>query len=163
MESEVTTRTAYESKSWNINEGFEQIENPMSIPGFRKTTNFRPNYAAASQQTKKKGLIARVFSNLSRLGMEYDDQVVANMRAIPADPNLVDKQFKMMNGDLTYECLQDKFIYSLHSFVFPSFPGLFRESTPWRAPRASPARLRVRRGSCRPPWRGPAVRRRLPG
>jgi hypothetical protein len=97
--SEVTSRTAYESQSWNINEGFEQIENPMSIPGFRKTTNFRPNYAA-QKEVKKKGLIAKVFSNLSRLGMDYDDQVVANMRAIPADPNLIDKQYKLLNGDL---------------------------------------------------------------
>ena len=98
--SDIKVNTVFNGNSYQIDEGFEQIENPMSIPGFRKTTNFTPHYAAEQQRPKKKGLIARVFSNLSRLGMDYDDQVVQNMRAIPADPNLIDKQFKTLNGGL---------------------------------------------------------------
>ena len=95
----ISTYTVFEGGSYQIDEGFEQIENPMSIPGFRKTTNFRPSYAA-QHEVKKKSLIARVFSNLSRLGMDYEDQVVSNMRAIPADPNLIPKDYKLLNGDL---------------------------------------------------------------
>lgn len=99
-ESTISTQTVFEGNSYMIGEGFEQIENPMSIPGFRKTTNFRPDYASQENAKKKKSLIAKLFSNLSRLGMDYDDQVVDNMRAIPADPNLVSKDFKTLNGDL---------------------------------------------------------------
>lgn len=99
-ESTISTQTVFEGNSYMIGEGFEQIENPMSIPGFRKTTNFRPDYASQENGKKKKSLIAKLFSNLSRLGMDYDDQVVDNMRAIPADPNLVSKDFKTLNGDL---------------------------------------------------------------
>lgn len=96
----ISTKTVYEGTSYQIDEGFEQIENPMSIPGFRKTTNFRPSYASQNQEKKRKSLISKLFSNLSRLGMDYEDQVVDNMRAIPADPNLLSKDIKMLNGDL---------------------------------------------------------------
>ena len=98
--SDIKVKTVFNGNSYQIDEGFEQIENPMSIPGFKQTTNFNPRYAADQEHKKKKSLIAKVFSNLSRLGMDYDEQVVQNMRAIPADPNLVDKQYKLLNGDL---------------------------------------------------------------
>lgn len=79
------------------NLGSPQIS-PSNIPGFKTTTNFRPKYAAA--QTKKKGLIARFFSDMARLGMSYEDDVIKNMRAIPADKNMLPKESQLDAQDL---------------------------------------------------------------
>ena len=74
---------------------------PNKIPGFRQTTNFKPKYAATEiNKPKKKRLINKVFSELSRWGMNYDDDIVKNMRAIPADKNLLPKPFQLENQDL---------------------------------------------------------------
>ena len=77
----------------------EQV-NTTQIPGFKETTNFKPRYAMDTVQTKKKGTIAKFFSNLSRLGMSYEDDVINNMRAIPADKNYIPKQEQYMSQDL---------------------------------------------------------------
>lgn len=74
-----------------LNEGTNPA-NPYNIPGFKQTTNFRPKYAKDQQKKKGKSSIAKFFSNMSRLGMNYDDQVIANMRAIPADKNMLPKE-----------------------------------------------------------------------
>ena len=79
------------------NLGSPQIS-PSNIPGFKTTTNFRPKYAAA--QAKKKGLIARFFSDMSRLGMSYEEDVIKNMRAIPADKNMLPKESQLDAQDL---------------------------------------------------------------
>ena len=71
-----------------------------SIPGFKETTNFRPRYSNNPTKEKKKRTIARFFSDMSRFGMTYDDYVIANMRAIPADKNLLPKPFQLQNQDL---------------------------------------------------------------
>ena len=71
-----------------------------SIPGFKETTNFRPRYSNNPTKEKKKRTIARFFSDMSRFGMTYDDDVIANMRAIPADKNLLPKPFQLQNQDL---------------------------------------------------------------
>ena len=71
-----------------------------SIPGFKETTNFRPRYSNNPVPEKKKRTIAKFFSDMSRLGMTYDDDVIANMRAIPADKNLLPKPFQLQNQDL---------------------------------------------------------------
>jgi hypothetical protein len=76
------------------------LQNYGSIPGFKQTTNFKPQYAKAEKQEKKKGKIARVFSSLSRWGMDYDEDIVKNLRAIPADKNLLPKPFQFENQDL---------------------------------------------------------------
>jgi hypothetical protein len=81
-----------------IGEGYE-LGNPNNIPGFKQTTNFRPNYASAEKK-KKKGTISKFFSNMARMGMTYDDEVVKNMRAIPADKNLIPKPQQLVNQDL---------------------------------------------------------------
>lgn len=58
-----------------------------------------PNYSNAGK-SKKKSLISRFFSDMSRLGMHYEDDVIKNMRAIPADKNLIAKPDQFMMGDL---------------------------------------------------------------
>ena len=96
--TEVSINEVQESSDMMIGEGYNLGDN-RTIPGFKQTTNFRPNYAAG-QKEKKKGKIAQFFSNLSRLGMTYDDEVVKNMRAMPADKNLIPKPDQLQNQDL---------------------------------------------------------------
>lgn len=84
--------------NYPLHEGaFQDYSN---IPGFKQTTNFRPKYAKDEKQEKKKGKIAKIFSNLSRWGMDYDEDIVKNLRAIPADKNLLPKPFQFENQDL---------------------------------------------------------------
>lgn len=72
------------------------------IPGMAQTTNFRPAYSNSGKNKSKShpSLISRFFSNMSRMGMRYEDQVIANMKAIPADKSLVPKQVQLLNQDL---------------------------------------------------------------
>ena len=95
--TEVTSREITNSSSMFIGEGYD-LGNPNNIPGFKQTTNFRPKYATAPE--KKKGTIARFFSNMARFGMNYEDDVIKNMRAIPADKNLLPKETQLVNQDL---------------------------------------------------------------
>jgi hypothetical protein len=97
QESSISSRLIDEGGSILIGEG--QLQSPSNIPGFKETTNFRPRYAQAKHE-KKKNSIARFFSNMSRLGMTYDEQVIANMRAIPADKNFIPKEQQLINQDL---------------------------------------------------------------
>ena len=94
----IESRVLEDSSSMMIGEGY-QLQDPTSIPGFKQTTNFTPRYAAAPQK-KKKGMIARFFSDMSRFGMSYDEKVIDNMRAIPADKNFMPKQDQLINQDL---------------------------------------------------------------
>jgi hypothetical protein len=98
IHTEVTGQEVQSSSDMFIGEG-ASLNDPRNIPGFRQTTNFQPKYAVA-QQEKKKGKIAKFFSNMSRLGMVYDDKVIDNMRAIPADKNFLPKQEQLLNQDL---------------------------------------------------------------
>lgn len=99
--SGVTSREINGSSSMFIGEGFDLSDTPNSIPGFRQTTNFKPKYASVEAEAKKpKRTIAKFFSNLSRLGMDYDDQVLKNMRAVPADKSLLPKEQRLQNNDL---------------------------------------------------------------
>jgi hypothetical protein len=97
--SEVGMNTVFDSQSFNINENLEPDRN--SIPGYRQTTNFARSVKTTSEPSKKKKrLITKLFSNLSRLGMDYDDEIIENMRAVPADPNLMTDQEKLMDKSL---------------------------------------------------------------
>lgn len=97
--SEVGMNTVFDSQSFNINENLEPDRN--SIPGYRQTTNFARSVKSTSEPSKKKKrLITKLFSNLSRLGMDYDDDIIENMRAVPADPNLMTDQEKLMDKSL---------------------------------------------------------------
>lgn len=75
-------------------------EQLRDIPGLRKTVKYTPKYSNTEINKKKKGKISKFFSNLSRLGMEYDDKVIDNMRAIPADKGLLSDEDKQANQDL---------------------------------------------------------------
>lgn len=94
----ITSRQIEDSSSILIGEG--RLDSPTNIPGFKETTNFRPRYASTASEKKKKGIIAKFFSNMSRLGMAYDEKVIDNMRAIPLDKNLLPKDFQLTNQDL---------------------------------------------------------------
>lgn len=99
IHTEVTGKELQSSSDRMIGEGYD-LNNPNNIPGFKQTTNFKPKYAVAQDNKKKKGTIAKFFSNMSRLGMNYDDKVIDNMRAIPADKNFLPKQDQLLNQDL---------------------------------------------------------------
>ena len=97
--TEVSIQEIQESSDMFIGEGYN-LGDPRNIPGFKQTTNFNPRYANETVEKKKKGSIAKFFSNLSRLGMSYDDDVINNMRAMPADKNLIPKPEQLVNQDL---------------------------------------------------------------
>ena len=97
--TEVSINEIQESSDILIGEGYNLGDQRYNIPGFKQTTNFKPKYAT-NQEEKKKGKIAKFFSNLARMGMTYDDQVVKNMRAMPADKNLIPKPEQLQNQDL---------------------------------------------------------------
>ena len=97
--TEVNGRELQESSDMMIGEGYN-LNSPSNIPGFKETTNFRPRYSQDIIKKKKKGKIARFFSNMARFGMNYEDDVISNMRAIPADKNLLPKQNQLLNQDL---------------------------------------------------------------
>ena len=99
IHTEVAGQEIQSSSDMLIGEGYN-LNNPNNIPGFKQTTNFRPNYAINNQKEKKKGTIAKFFSNMARLGMTYEDKVIDNMRAIPADKNFIPKENQLVNQDL---------------------------------------------------------------
>lgn len=95
--TEVSSRQIRESHDMLINED-QIIQSPTNIPGFKQTTNFKPEYSKPKE--KKKNFIAKFFSNMSRLGMNYEDDVIANMKAIPADKNMLPKTDQLLNQDI---------------------------------------------------------------
>lgn len=96
--TQVSSKEIQESSDMFIGEGYSLTQ--QNIPGFKETTNFRPRYAVNVEKKKKKNLIAKFFSNMSRLGMDYEDDVISNMRAIPADKNLLPKENQLQQQDL---------------------------------------------------------------
>lgn len=96
--TEVSINEIQNSSDMFIGEGYD-LGSPHNIPGFNVTTNFKPKYATETKK-KKKGTIAKFFSNLSRMGMSYEEDVIKNMRAIPADKNLIPKPTQLVNQDL---------------------------------------------------------------
>ena len=98
LHTEVAGQEIQSSSDMLIGEGYD-LADPKNIPGFKQTTNFKPNYAS-QQNEKKKGTIAKFFSNMARLGMTYEDKVIDNMRAIPADKNFIPKEDQLVNQDL---------------------------------------------------------------
>jgi len=75
----------------NVLEGdqtiFEALESNMNTNGY-------------SFQRKKETRISKILKNLSNLGMNYDDQILKKMKAVPADKALIDKD--LMNGQSIY-------------------------------------------------------------
>lgn len=104
MSDGIQVNTKQESSSMLIGEGYDLYEGALNdysnIPGFKQTTNFKPKYAHEQETKKKKRTIAKIFSSLSKWGMDYDDDIIKNVRAIPADKNLLPKSFQLENQDL---------------------------------------------------------------
>lgn len=96
--TEVSINEIQNSSDMFIGEGYD-LGSPHNIPGFNVTTNFKPNYAKETKDKKKRS-ISKFFSNLSRMGMSYEEDVIKNMRAIPADKNLIPKPTQLVNQDL---------------------------------------------------------------
>lgn len=99
IHTEVLGKELQSSSDMLIGEGHDLMD-PRNIPGFKQTTNFTPRYAVNNQKDKKRGTIAKFFSNMARLGMTYDDKVIDNMKAIPADKNFIPKEDQLINQDL---------------------------------------------------------------
>lgn len=79
-----------------------------NIPGFKETTKYRPKYTKDEidkKAKKKKRKINQFFSNLSRFGMNYDDDVIENMRALPADKSMLPKEAQIENQSLFNQLL----------------------------------------------------------
>ena len=79
-----------------------------NIPGFKETTKYRPKYTKDEidkKAKKKKRKINQFFSNLSRFGMNYDDDVIENMRALPADKSMLPKEDQIENQSLFNQLL----------------------------------------------------------
>lgn len=97
--TEISSREIQNSSDMLIGEGYD-LNPRRDIPGFKETTNFHPTYAKDNIKKKKKGTIAKFFSNMARLGMDYEDEVIDNMRAIPADKNMLPKTNQIQHQDL---------------------------------------------------------------
>lgn len=102
-------KTLYESQD----HGFIDADNmmneaadygrPNNIPGFKQTTKYAPKYSQAeiaAREKKSKRTINKFFSNMSRLGMSLDEQVIKNMRALPADKDLLPKEKQEVTSSL---------------------------------------------------------------
>lgn len=70
-----------------------------NIPGFKQTTNFRPQYSNQTEKKKKRS-ISQFFSNMARFGMNYEEDVIKNLRALPADKNMLPKEDQLQNQDI---------------------------------------------------------------
>lgn len=73
---------------------FEDYNDPAyKSQSSNSLSNFKPKYSASEiDAKKKKRTISKFFSNMSRLGMTYDEKVIDNMRAIPADQGMLPKE-----------------------------------------------------------------------
>ena len=86
----------------------EEARMTTNIPGFKETIKYSPKYSkdqVDKVEKKKKRKINKFFSNLSRFGMNYDDDVIENMRALPADKNMLPKEEQIENQSLFNQIL----------------------------------------------------------
>lgn len=86
----------------------EEARMTTNIPGFKETVKYSPKYSkdqVDKVEKKKKRKINKFFSNLSRFGMNYDDDVIENMRALPADKNMLPKEEQIENQSLFNQML----------------------------------------------------------
>ena len=60
IHTEVMSKEIQTSSDMFIGEGVE-LNNPRNIPGFKQTTNFKPNYA--KEEKKKKGAVWTMHKN----------------------------------------------------------------------------------------------------
>lgn len=86
----------------------EESRMTTNIPGFKETVKYAPKYSKDEidkKEKKKKRKINKFFSNLSRFGMNYDDDVIENMRALPADKSMLPKGEQIENQNLFNQML----------------------------------------------------------
>ena len=86
----------------------EEARMTTNIPGYKETIKYSPKYSkdqVDKVEKKKKRKINQFFSNLSRFGMNYDDDVIENMRALPADKNMLPKEEQIENQSLFSQML----------------------------------------------------------
>ena len=106
QEADFDFKTIYESESYPIGMDIMEAEDyskPNNIPGFKATTKYIPKYSQAEidrKEKKSKRTINKFFSNMSRLGMSLDEQVIKNMRALPADKDLLPKEKQEVTSSL---------------------------------------------------------------
>lgn len=100
---DVTGHTLFEERSIVMED--EQSRRELNkIPGFKETVRFIPKYSKDqirdAEKKAKKRSISKFLSNMSRFGLSLDEQIVKNMRAIPADKSLLPKDDQLHNADL---------------------------------------------------------------
>lgn len=100
---DVTGHTLFEERSI-IMEDEPSRRELNKIPGFKETVRFIPKYSKDqirdAEKKAKKRSISKFLSSMSRFGLSLDEQIVKNMRAIPADKNLLPKDDQLHNADL---------------------------------------------------------------
>ena len=100
--AEISGRTLYDEQTFMFeDESYrqgQQMRELRNTPGFKETVRFTPKYSKDQiEQARKKAskrTISKLLSSMSRFGLSFDEQVVKNMRAIPADKSMLpdDKQ-----------------------------------------------------------------------
>lgn len=94
----------YESKENGVPQGIPVYLDNSSLDKSVKS-EFR-NYGMTGvgtskpEKKKSKNLISKFFSGMSRYGMDYKEDVLKNMRALPADPKLLAKPDQFASQDL---------------------------------------------------------------
>lgn len=110
-EADITFRTIYAEQDGGVIDDImeaAQISRTTNIPGFKETTRYTPKYSQAEIEKKEKRskrTINKFFSNMARLGMSLDEQVIKNMRALPADKDLLPKERQESTSSLYNQLL----------------------------------------------------------
>lgn len=76
----------------NIFDAFEDDYNPIN---------------ESTQEPKRRNVISRLLTSLSRYGMSYENDVIRNMKAVPADKKLIGKEELLLNQSLYGGMLQN--------------------------------------------------------
>lgn len=111
QESEIGFKTIYEHEEYNFQDQLNEAADygkPNNIPGFKQTVKYTPKYSQAEiekKEKKSKRTINKFFSNMARLGMSLDEQVIKNMRALPADKSLLPKEKQEVTSSLYNQLL----------------------------------------------------------
>ena len=113
-------KTLYESADMGLLDYITEADYHKSltnIPGFKETIKYTPKYSNTEIKTKEKKskrTINKFFSNMARLGMSLDEQVIKNMKAFPADKNLLPKESQEVTSSLYNQLLKFHFCLKLY-------------------------------------------------
>lgn len=111
QDADFTFRTLYEAQDHMMDMPVNEASNygqANNIPGFKQTVKYTPKYSQAEiekKEKKSKRTINKFFSNMARLGMSLDEQVIKNMRALPADKDLLPKEQQETTSSLYNQLL----------------------------------------------------------